>query len=407
MQVYTLYELNTYLRQVLALNFQQPLWIAAELASVGQSRGHWYFDLVQKGEGDALLAQGQAMLWAVDYRRMRAAKGAALDAVLREGLEIKLQVKIDFHERYGLKYQVLDLDPAYSLGQLELLRRQTIQTLQQLGLLARNRALPLPTVLQRVAVISSGGAAGFQDFLKQLTDNPFGYRFFCDLLDVAVQGKAAEAEINAALTLVAQRRDRYDCAVILRGGGARTDLAVFDSLELCKTAAHCPLPLFTGIGHDTDESILDLVAHTALKTPTAAADFLVQRNLHFETALLQLAAVARERSEYALKTALLEIKATESALQWGVRENLRSAVQRIQVIEDRLPALAAQTFRGHVSALEHAEAVCRAFDPASVLRRGYSITTKNGKAVRAAFEIAEGDVLETKLQDGVVRSVAQ
>jgi exodeoxyribonuclease VII large subunit len=407
MQVYTLYELNTYLRQVLALNFQQPLWIAAELASVGQSRGHWYFDLVQKGEGDALLAQGQAMLWAADYRRMRAAKGTALDAVLREGLEIKLQVKIDFHERYGLKYQVLDLDPAYSLGQLELLRRQTIQTLQQLGLLARNRALPLPTVLQRVAVISSGGAAGFQDFLKQLTDNPFGYRFFCDLLDVAVQGKAAEAEINAALALVAQRRDRYDCAVILRGGGARTDLGVFDSLELCKAAAHCPLPLFTGIGHDTDESILDLVAHTALKTPTAAADFLVQRNLHFETALLQLAAVAREHGEHALKTALLEIKATESALQWGVRENLRSAVQRIQVVEDRLPALAAQTFRGHVAALEHAEVVCRAFDPAGVLRRGYSITTKNGKAVRAAFEIAEGDVLETKLQDGVVRSVAQ
>ena len=166
--VYTLFDLNEHSRRVLALNYRQALWIAAEIAQAGQSRGHFYLDLVQKGADDDIVAQSQAVLWASDFRRLRSTLGADLDAVLREGLAVKMQVRVDFHERYGLKLVITDLDPAFTFGQIEIRRRQTIQTLRELGLLERNRSLPLPPVLLRIAVVSSEGAAGFEDFREHL-----------------------------------------------------------------------------------------------------------------------------------------------------------------------------------------------------------------------------------------------
>lgn len=401
---YTLFDLNEHVRRVLALNFQNPIWIAAEIAQADSSRGHFYLDLVQKGAGDELVAQGQAVLWASDYRRLRAAIGGDLDAVLREGLEVKMQVRVDFHERYGLKLIIADLDPAYTFGQIELQRRQTIQTLRELGLLEKNRLLSLPPVLQRVAVVSSENAAGFQDFQEHLAQNPFGYHFECQLFASAVQGKNAEAELREALEQIAAQSENFDCAVVVRGGGARLDLASFDGLALCQRAATLPLPLFTGIGHDVDETVLDLVAHKALKTPTAVADFLLQHNLFFENEMLRLAGDVRTIGDYRLKINLLELNRLETTLHWNGRERLRAAARRLDVLEENLPVLTFQLLRNQSHFLEKTEAICRAFEPENVLRRGYSLTMKNGKIVTSSLEVEAGDLLETRLREGVVFS---
>ena len=409
MQTYSLYDLLEHLRRVLALNYPEALWITAEIAQISHSRGHLYLDLVQKGAGadSDIAAQAQAVIWQREYQKLRLAQGLALDEALRDGREVRLLVRVDFHERYGLKLLIADVDPAYTFGQLELRRRQTIDTLRTLGLQERNRALPLPAVLQRIAVVSSEGAAGFQDFREHLAANAFGYRFQCRLFSSAVQGENAEPELIKALEAIAARRHQFDCAVILRGGGARTDLAAFDRLNLCKTAATLPLPLFTGIGHDADESVLDMVAHTALKTPTAVADFLIQHNLFFENNVLRAAGHIRETAAYHLKVKTLELYNLEGAARWGIQGRTRSAKQQVEQISAALPALVRRQLLGAARQLEQAEALCIALHPDAALRRGFSLTLKNGKVVTSADEVQPGDTLDTRLREGSVRSVVQ
>lgn len=409
MQTYTLFDLHEHIRRVLALNYPEALWITAEIAQISRSRGHLYLNVVQKGADTDpdIVAQAQAVVWQRDYQKLRLAQGLALDEVLREGCEVRMLVRVDFHERYGLKLLISDVDPAYTFGQLELQRRQTIETLRNLGLLERNRALPLPAVLQRVAVVSSEGAAGFQDFREQLAANPFGFRFHCRLFSAAVQGNNAETELIAALDSIAAQRHRFDCAVILRGGGARLDLAAFDRLALCKTAAGLPLPVFTGIGHDVDESVLDLVAHTALKTPTAVADFLIQHNLFFENNVLRVAGHVRENADHHLRVKTLELNNLEGAAHWGVQGRTRSARQQIDHLADALPALVRRRLQGAVRQLDQAETFCAALHPEAALRRGFSLTLKNGKVLTSADALAPGDTLETRLREGVVLSVVK
>lgn len=409
MQNYTLFDLLEHVRRVLTLNYPEALWITAEIARASRSRGHVYLDLVQKGDGPEgdVAAQAQAVLWQREYQRLRLARGPALEEVLHDGREVRFQVRVDFHERYGLKLLVTDIDPAYTFGQIELQRRQTVETLRTLGLLERNRALPLPAVLQRIAVVSSEGAAGFQDFREHLAANPFGYRFHTRLFSSAMQGDNAEKELIAALSAVAAQRERFDCAVILRGGGARLDLAAFDRLNLCKTAAALPLPLFTGIGHDTDQSVLDLVAHTALKTPTAVADFLIQHNLVFENNVLHTAGQLREQVAHQLQFRALELHHLESAARWGAQARTRSAHQQIGQLAAALPDLSRRRLLDAARRLEQAEALCAALHPDAALRRGFSLTLKAGKVVTAAAELKPGDTLETQLKEGSVQSVVQ
>lgn len=405
MITHSLYHLNEHIRRVLALNYQQPLWVAAEIAQIGQSRGHFYLDLVQKSEEGDLLAQGQAVLWAADYRRIRVALGDAADAVLREGFQVRLRVQVTFHERYGLKLQIMELDPAHTFGQLELQRRQTVQKLREAGLLDRNRSLPLPMVLQRVAVITSEGAAGFQDFKEHLRQNNFGYCFHCHLFSSSVQGQNAATELQAALATIVSSKISFDCVAIVRGGGARLDLSVFDDAALCHAIAHMPLPVLVGIGHETDETLLDMVAHTSLKTPTAVADFLLQHHLLFEGDVLRTAEKLRSVSEQHLRWSGLKIERDESAIRWNARERLFAAGRRLEDMEKQIPMAVSQLLRSRAQFLIQADALCNALHPDRVLQRGYSITTQNGHVVTSASALNEGDQIETHMQDGVFSSI--
>jgi exodeoxyribonuclease VII large subunit len=404
MTTLTLFDLNQHIRRALALNFPQAVWVTAELAQVGESRGHFYLDLVQKTEEGELLAQAQATLWASELRALKARFPSGIESLLRQGLELRLQVRPDFHERYGLKLLVTDLDPTHTFGQLDLQRRQTIQTLRDLGLMAQNRALDLPLVLQRIAVVSAQTAAGLQDFEEHLRGNSFGYFFDCQFFNSAMQGKNAESELMVALEKIFRQGKNFDCVVIVRGGGARLDLAAFDGLELCKAAAQMPLPIFTGIGHDVDESVLDLVAHTALKTPTAVADFLVQHNFSFENNLANAIQQLAFLTENGLKTNHLLLKNAEMAARFGAQGCLRAAATQLDFVEQKTPHFARQTLRQQALQLEQIERLCQNLHPENVLRRGYSLTLKNGKILRTAAEAAHGDVLETRLHEGSLHS---
>ncbi|TNE69193.1 MAG: exodeoxyribonuclease VII large subunit [Bacteroidetes bacterium] len=404
MQTVSLFELQEYIRRVLALNFQEAVWVTAEIGQVSRSRGHVFLDLVQKGQDpeSAVVAQAPAVLWQRTYQQIFLAQGMLLEQVLQEGSEVRIQVEVDYHEQYGLKLVVRDLDPAYTLGQLELQRRNTIEALRAGGLLGRNKALPVPTVLQRIAVISSAGAAGFQDFREHLAQNRFGYTFFCQLFSSAVQGKNLEAEITAAFAAVERQADRFDAVVVIRGGGARMDLRGFDQPAVCQAAAMLPLPLFTGIGHDMDETVLDMVAFAALKTPTAVADFLIQHNLEFETKLLRLSEQFHSLAGYQLHNRTLELEKTEAALHWNAGLRLREARQALDLAEAGLPALVRLQLNRAAAALDQAEALCAALAPEAAFRRGFSLTMSQGALVRSVQDLKEGDTIETFVQDGVI-----
>ena len=266
METLSLAELAGFIRRVFALNLPSAVWVSAELGQVTTSRGHTWLTLVEKdGEGEAIIAQLDAVVWASRLAKLQKAHGLKLvRGVLQQGMSVRLQVTASFHERFGLKLVVEDVDPAHTLGSLEKRRQETLEALHRDGLLDRNARLPVPRVPQRIAVISSDTAAGLADFQRQLTDNRYGYHFKTELYPAAMQGAQTGEEITTRLRQIARRREDYDCIAIVRGGGGKT---AFDEEALCRNVAAASLPVLAGIGHEIDDTVLDRVVHRSLKTP--------------------------------------------------------------------------------------------------------------------------------------------
>jgi exodeoxyribonuclease VII large subunit len=377
MQHFTLYQLNEFIRRVISLNFTEAVWVQCEILQVNQSRGHYYFQLVQKdGVEDQILARADAVLWQRNYLQLKRALGPLIDELLQDGLEVLLQVKVAFDERYGLQLHIEQIDPAFSLGKLELRRQETVQQLRAEGLLELNAQRPLPSVVQRIALLSSPDAAGLKDFLDQLHNNPFGYRFSVNLFATAVQGQRVEPEMLGRLEQIARQQDRFDCVAIIRGGGSRLDLAAFDQLELCKGVARCPLPVIAGIGHEIDESVLDMTAHTSLKTPTAVAEFFIDHNAAFEAALLQTGARIGQ------------------AARWQIKS------QNLPLLAQQLHSLARMRLRGERQSLEGNANQIALLDPQRILERGYAFLTREGRGIRSAKDLVAGDKVRIHLSDG-------
>ena len=406
MEKHTLFELHEHIRRVLALNLPAPVWVSCEIAQANEARGHCFLSLVQKdGASDQVIAQAEGVIWQSSLRKLRRKLGRTLDGLLQDGIEALLLVQVDFHERYGFKLVVEDIDPAYTLGQLELRRRQILERLENEQLIGRNRRHALPIALQRIAIISSETAAGLQDFLQQLQENAYGYRFDCQLFAAAMQGGQTEEEVIQQLRKIECRRAHFDCAAIIRGGGAKLDLAAFDNYELCKAIAESTLPVLTGIGHDVDEVLLDKVAHTALKTPTAVADFIVHRNMEFEGRLQQLGQQLRLLANHKTREAALWLERQEQAIQHFPRQLLNRQRETINRMAAELPRLARQRLRLEKNRLEQFEQLNQLLSPEATLKRGFSITLKEGKAVRSVQELKDGERITTRLEDGEVDSV--
>jgi len=289
-QQLTLSELQTQVKRSLEETFTAPVWVIAEISEMTVNRsGHCYLDLVETETGtDNVKARCRATIWSYTFRMMRPYFETTTGQVFTEGLKVLLQAKVEYHEVYGFSLNIRDIDPVYTLGDMARQRREIIRRLQEDGVFEMNKELELPLVPQRIAIISSPTAAGLQDFMDQLHNNPHQFVFYTKLFNAVMQGTEAPQSIMNALDLIFEQEDLFDAVVIIRGGGAQFDLACFDHYELASYVAQFPLPVITGIGHDKDDTVIDLVAHTRMKTPTAVAEFLISGALRFSQELKEL-----------------------------------------------------------------------------------------------------------------------
>lgn len=474
-QQLTLSALQAQVKRSLEETFTAPVWVIAEISELTVNRsGHCYLDLVETEQGtDNVIARCRATIWSYTFRMMRPYFETTTGQVFTEGLKVLLQAKVEYHEVYGFSLNIRDIDPVYTLGDMARQRREIIRRLQEDGVFEMNKELELPVVPQRIAIISSPTAAGLQDFMDQLHNNPHQFVFYTKLFDAVMQGNEAPQSIMNALDLIFELEDLFDAVVIIRGGGAQLDLACFDHYELASHVAQFPLPVITGIGHDKDDTVIDLVAHTRMKTPTAVAEFLISGALRFSQELKEL-----EKHFTELVTDRLEDKKTrlndaadqlnQLVSQMIVTQQNRLTIARIQLANQSEAFLKNQqsglrqltvgvrnltnrfvsrqshlldqsgnklrfVFREQIinnknlinqfqylikirsldqiqkekKDLSTIQEKLRLVDPQNILKRGYSLTMMNGKIIKSVQQLKKGDLLETRLSDGMITSEVQ
>jgi exodeoxyribonuclease VII large subunit len=294
---FTLLELNSLIRDVLQNHLPETYWVVAEISEMKVNRtGHCYLELVEKdGKSDEIVARTRATIWSYTFRMVKPYFETSTGQPFQEGIKVLIQVSVEFHPAYGLSLNVRDIDPAYTVGDMVRRRREIIARLQEAGVFDMNRELPLPLVPQRIAVISSSTAAGYEDFIHQLENNKYGYSFKTRLYEAYMQGSEAVPSIIKSLDSIYLDEKEFDAVAIIRGGGAQADLNCFDSFDLAYAVTQFPLPVITGIGHEKDDTIVDLVAHTRMKTPTAVAEFFISGAARFEEKLNELKADFTDR----------------------------------------------------------------------------------------------------------------
>ncbi len=403
---YSLLEINQYIRRVISLNFDEPLWIECEIGQASLSRGHWYLDLIQKEE-EQVVAQCQAAMWANVYFFLRKKSPVPIEDILKQGMSVKLKVNVDYHERYGLKLIIEDIDSSFTIGQLELQRLAILKEIKEKGLLHKNAQTHLPVVVQRLAIISSGRAAGYKDFIKHLEDNYYSYDIRIELFEAAMQGQAVETEVLACLDQIEKQQDEFDAVAIMRGGGARTDLAAFDNLALCLRVANFPFPVLIGIGHEIDQSLLDLVAYTSLKTPTAVADYVIERNAGFEGELDELDTLLRDEVRARLNNEERKITLLAHAVNQGVRSRLIHDRNKIDQALRMMQHATKNLVLKHKERISYMEKLISAINPDHILARGFTITSHQGQTITNAKSVKKGMELQTTFMDGIVKSKAE
>lgn len=398
----TLKELQRMVKLSLDERFALPMWVSAEVSEIKVNySGHCYLELVEKGADDGLpTAQARAVIWRNQFPRISARFETETGQRLVAGIRLLAKVLVSYHELYGFSLQITDIDPSFTVGDLERQRQQTIAQLQQDGVWEMNRALSVPEVVQRVAVVSSAQAAGYQDFCKELAKSP--YRFETELFDAFMQGAAAEDSIVAALCEVADRQADFDAVVLIRGGGSRSDLTCFDSYRLCTYVAQFPLPVITGIGHDKDTSVADMVAFVSLKTPTAVAGWLDERagQLHgaLDTAALRLAEATRTRTH----TAALELEKRLGDLRKLSAECLAREKMRLERLIGRPAETARELLARQRMRLDNAADMVTSHAPERLLRLGFALLRSGGRTLTSARGIRKGDEVEIRLPDGTL-----
>lgn len=382
------------------------VWVTAETSDVRVSGGHCYMELIEKDPASgAAVARARATVWASRYARIDAEFRGATGSPLVSGIRVMLRADVSYHPVYGLSLNITAVNPAYTLGDLLRRRREMLARLEAEGILNLNRSLPMPADARRVAVVSARGAAGYGDFIAQLYTNRYRLRFHTRLYESAMQGEGAPAGIIAALEAIAASGEDYDCVVIIRGGGATGDLAAFDNYALAANIAMFPLPVIIGIGHERDVTLLDYVAHLRVKTPTAAAEWLIGRGA---ACLERLHALGRDILDAAVAAMAARHRRLEyiagqlPALASGVLSRA-AALTGPRMAADIADSAARVIARGR-ERLDSLDALAAALSPAATLRRGFSITRARGRAVADASELVPGDVITSVFACGEVRS---
>lgn len=403
-RTFTLLELNHMVRETIERQMDGKYWVEAELSDL-HDRNHCYMELVENDPfGPTPLAKARAVCWANRWTALRSKFERQTQQQLRPGIKVRMMVTPTFHEAYGFAYQVSDIDPDYTLGDIVRKRMEIIRQLKEAGIFDLQRELVLPRFAQRIAVVSSAQAAGYDDFCHQIDDNSYGLSFSHELFAAIMQGEQVEQSVIAALDRINARIDEFDVVVIIRGGGATTDMSGFDTLALAENVANFPLPIITGIGHDRDECILDMVSYMRVKTPTAAAAFLIDHLSEVYTALVS----ARERisriAERHLAYEKMRLKQLADRIPTLFALTRERQTKRIDALAHRLDSAATQRLERERHRLQLVAQRAQAQDPIHILRRGYSITLHNGHALRSGDELADGDIIETRLEQGTLKS---
>ena len=429
-QALSLVELNQRIRMTLEQAFPDTYWVRAEMSDVRENSasGHCYLEFIEKDpRSGQLLAKVRGAIWAKTFRLLKPYFEMETGQRFVSGLKVLVRVTVDFHELYGLSLTVVDIDPAYTLGDMARKRLEIIRQLQEEGVFELNKELPLPLLPRRIALISSPTAAGYEDFMNQLTHNRAGYPFYVKLFPALMQGERTEESVIAALDRIYAHQELFDVVALLRGGGATSDLNSFDSYLLAANCAQFPLPILTGIGHERDDTVVDLVAHTRLKTPTAVAEFLIARmdqaaqiveelqQTMTQSASVRLLQEKQRLQSYATRfpalvgqrmernrTLLHQLGAKLPTMAQGFVERKRAMVDRL-VMQLRNATTTHLTEKQRFLQLQ--EQFVRMASPDYILRRGYSLTLREGKIIKRAEELHVGEELTTRFMDGEVKSI--
>ncbi|MFC2384764.1 MAG: exodeoxyribonuclease VII large subunit [Hoylesella saccharolytica] len=424
----TLYELNQMVHETITVAMSDEYWVEAEISDIREVRGHCYMELIQKDEyGNTPLARASAKCWKNKWMYISPHFERITGHILRAGMKILVQVYADFHETYGFSWIITDIDPTFTMGDMARKRQDIIRKLQEAGVLELQKELSLPLFTQRIAVISSEQAAGYGDFCNQLSENDYGFQFKLSLFRSIMQGEQIESSIISALNEINRKIDHFDVVVIIRGGGSTSDLSGFDSLLLAENVANFPLPVITGIGHDRDESVLDLVSHIRVKTPTAVATLLVDHLIEvynrISDAQEELTQIVQRRIEIekmrlnviSEKVPVLFSFVSNRQNAWfdnlflriqnAITNRIRQTEQHLNSLSEMLSPLYEHIRLRENHRLEILQQKIKAQDPMLILNRGYSITTLNGHVIRNAKNLKKGDILCTQMAKGKVTSI--
>lgn len=426
----TLYELNSLVAELINVAMPQSYWVEAEVSETRESRGHLYLELIEKDESTNIpIARASAKCWRSSWLMIGPHFERVAGVKLRAGLQIMIQVHAQFHAQYGFSWIIDDINPEYTMGSMARKRNEIIAQLKSEGVFELQRELCLPLFAQRIAVISSASAAGYGDFCNQLQHNEYGFRFQMQLFQAFMQGEQVEQSIVAALNLISTKEDDFDCVVIIRGGGATADLSGFDTLVLAENVANFPLPVITGIGHERDESILDMVAHTRVKTPTAAAAFLIDHLAatlnRIEQAQISIQRMVEHRIQHEklhlqqlsthIPILFSMVKNRENArlddywhaLLQRVMLHLQQSKMRVELLSNKVIPATTNKLMAEQHKLQLLEQRVDGVNPERMLRLGYSLTYKNGYVLRNVNEVKAGDEITTRLEGGIITSVVK
>ncbi len=382
----TLYELTHLVNQTISSALPDSYWVEAELMEIRESRGHCYMEMVQKDiSSSSLVARASAKCWQSRWKLVSKKFTQATGTLPQVGMKLLILATAEFHETYGFSLIVTDIDPTYTLGEMALRREETIARLKEEGIYDLQRTLTLPLFTQHIAVISSATAAGYGDFSHQLISNEYHFHFSTTLFPAVMQGDKVGESIIAYLDQIHAQEDQFDCVVIIRGGGATSDMSAFDSLPLAENVANFPLPIITGIGHERDECALDLIAYHRAKTPTAVATFLIEH--------LLTVAVRIEQAQKTIHTSALLFSTRGENVLERIRMRIGSATQALFQQETHRLSLLAQRIQ--------------ALNPATILSRGYTLTLHDRHVVRHSSSLHSGQELQTIFADGQVTSVVK
>ena len=405
-QALSLYELNSLVKRSIRGCLSDTYWIQAELSDVRSNySGHCYLEFVQKdASGNNLIAKARGTIWSNIYKMLKPYFEQETGQAFASGIKVLVRVSVEFHELYGYSLTVLDIDPTYTVGDMVRKRREILRQLEEEGVIGLNKELEMPLLPQRIAVISSATAAGYGDFCNQLANNPRGYGFHTQLFPAIMQGERVEESIIAALDRIYAQLDRWDVVVIIRGGGATSDLSGFDTYLLAASCAQFPLPIITGIGHERDDTVVDIVAHTRVKTPTAAAEYLIGKMDKCADVLDEMSARLMQGVQNRLLWEQRRIENLKQRIPSSVYKRISDAKYGLLSAKRNLQMASRQLLSIKKHRLELLQQRLNDALPEKQLARGYSITLKDGKAVKDASLLKEGDRLVTVLHQGRIES---